>query len=164
MIIRPYNPDDWPTVERIYDEGIATGLATFETTPKSQEVWEDGSVPGSAIIAEDFDSGDIVGWATLWPTSTRAAYAGVCEVSLYVSAEARGRGAGKTLLKALVDVSEDLNIWTLQASIFEENTLSVSLHEKCGFRIVGTREKIGALNGNWKNIALMERRSKVAGL
>lgn len=163
MIIRPYDIDDWPEVDRIYQEGIATGLATFETMPKSQAAWEGSALPGSAIIAKDPSCKSILGWATLWPTSTRAAYAGVCEVSLYVSAEARGRGTGKTLLNALVITSEDLNIWTLQANIFEENTLSVSLHEKCGFRVVGLREKIGALNGNWKNIILMERRSKLVG-
>lgn len=164
MVIRPYCSDDWPEVERIYAEGIATGLATFETKLKPQEAWESDSIPGSAIVAEDSATDSIMGWATLWPISNRAAYAGVGEVSLYVSTHARGHGAGKALLSTLVSTSEKLGIWTLQASIFEENTRSVALHEKCGFRVVGLREKIGTLNGDWKNIVLMERRSQVVGV
>lgn len=161
--VRPYSSDDWPDVERIYAEGIATGLATFETIPKPQGIWETGSIPGSALVMEDTNAVGIWGWAVLWPVSNRAAYAGVGEVSLYVSTHARGRGAGKMLLNALIAKSETLGIWTLQAGIFEENTLSVSLHEKCEFRVVGVREKIAALNGAWKNIILMERRSKLIG-
>lgn len=164
MKIRPYSCDDWPDVEHIYTEGIATGLATFETKPKTRHSWEGDSVPGSALVAEDTATKGILGWAVLWPTSSRKAYAGVCEVSLYVGAQARGRGVGRLLLEELVTVSEQLGIWTLQAGIFEENTLSVSLHEKCGFRTVGVREKIGILGSEWKNVILMERRSKVVGV
>lgn len=163
IIIRPYSNDDWPHVERIYAEGIATGLATFETKPKSQQAWETDGLPGSAMVAADRAATDIMGWATLWPTSNRKAYAGVAEVSLYIGANARGKGVGKALLGALIDTSEKLGLWTLQAGIFEENTLSVSLHEKCGFRALGVREKIGVLNGNWKNVILMERRSTKVG-
>jgi len=163
MKIRPYSSGDWPNVERIYAEGIATGLATFETAPKSQYDWETSGIPDSAIILEDANDLGVMGWATLWPVSNRPAYSGVGEVSLYVGKNARGRGAGKMLLNGLITTSETLGIWTLQAGIFEENTLSISLHEKCGFRIVGVREKIAALNGAWKNIILMERRSEVVG-
>ncbi len=161
MKIRPYSSNDWADVERIYAEGIATGLATFETQPKSQKNWEIGSIPGSTLVLEDTGVAGIMGWAALWPVSSRSAYAGVGEVSLYVGAHARGRGAGKILLSGLITTSETLGLWTLQAGIFEENTLSVSLHEKCGFRIVGVREKIAALHGAWKNVVLMERRSKL---
>ena len=164
MKIRHYSSKDWPDVERIYAEGIATGLATFETEPKSQNAWETSSIKESALVAEDPSTSDILGWAVLWPISSRSAYAGVGEVSVYVSAHARGRGTGKTLLNALVAVSENLGMWALQAGIFEENTMSVSLHEKCGFRIVGLRENIGALSSDWKNIVLVERRSKVVSV
>jgi phosphinothricin acetyltransferase len=143
---------------------LRTGLATFETAPKPQEAWESDSIPRSAIVAVEPSTGNILGWATLWPTSNRAAYAGVAEVSLYVGTNARRQGVGKVLLNALVSMSEKLGIWTLQAGIFEENTLSVSLHQKCDFRIVGTREKIGVLNGEWKNVVLMERRSTTVGV
>lgn len=164
MEIRSYSSEDWPAVERIYAEGIATGLATFETAPKSQEAWENSSIPHSAIVATEPSTDTILGWATLWPTSNRMAYAGVAEVSLYVGRNARGRGAGKALLGALISTSETLGIWTLQAGIFEENSLSVLLHEKCGFRVVGTREKISALKGEWKDVILMERRSTTIGV
>lgn len=164
MKIRPYSSSYWPDVARIYEEGIATGLATFETKPKPQAAWEADSVPGSALIAEDTATGEVLGWAVLWPTSSRAAYAGVVEVSLYVGAQSRGRGVGRKLLDELVTVSEQLGLWTLQAGIFEENTLSITLHEKCGFRVVGVREKVGILNGDWKNVILLERRSKIVGV
>ncbi len=164
MKIRPYCGDDWLDVERIYNDGIATGLATFEVKSKPKEAWEADSIPGSALVAEDAATDEILGWAVLWPTSSRKVYAGVCEVSLYVGAHARGGGVGRKLLDELVMVSEQLGIWTLQAGIFEANSLSLSLHEKCGFRIVGVREKIGLLDGVWKDVILMERRSKVVGV
>lgn len=162
-IIRPYMPTDWPDVHRIYAEGIATKMATFETTPKPQDQWESDSVSGSAIVAEVQNAENLAGWAVLWPVSDRCAYAGVAEVSVYVGSNARGAGVGKALLQELVTISERLDIWTLQAGIFEENLPSVKLHEKCGFRIVGVRERLGALDGIWKNIVLMEHRSEVVG-
>lgn len=162
--IRAYVPRDWPAIERIYAEGIATGMATFETAPKSQSKWENDCVPGSRLVAVSDVDGALTGWALLWPVSDRCAYAGVAEVSVYVGHNARGLGVGKALLDALVAASEHLGIWTLQAGIFEENTASVRLHEKCGFRVIGVREKLGALNGVWKNIILMERRSDRVGV
>lgn len=162
MNIRAYSPKDWPAVERIYAEGIATKLATFETQPKAQEKWQNESVPGSALVAET-DAGTIGGWAVLWPVSDRCAYAGVAEVSVYVGNNSKGKGVGKNLLQELVKTSESLGLWTLQAGIFEENKASIALHEKCGFRLVGVRERLGALDGVWKNIVLMERRSNAVG-
>lgn len=164
--IRPYTPHDWPDVRRIYAEGIATGLATFETEPKPQNVWEKASVPKSAIVCidENNTNNKLAGWAILWPVSDRCAYAGVAEVSVYVAHTARGQGVGKMLLRELVSASERLGLWTLQAGIFAENTASIILHEKCGFRQIGIREKLGALHGEWKDIILMERRSPTVGI
>ncbi len=161
--IRPYMPTDWHDVERIYAEGIATKMATFETAPKSQNSWEQQSVQGSAIVAQIESDTALSGWAVLWPVSDRCAYAGVAEVSVYIAESARGKGIGKALLSNLVTVSEQLGLWTLQAGIFEENMPSIRLHEKCGFRIIGVRERLGALEGDWKNIVLMERRSTNIG-
>lgn len=168
-IIRAYTPPDWPEVERIYADGIATELATFETTPKPQTRWEQDSVPNSGIVAaEGGEAGatkaPLRGWAVLWPVSDRCAYAGVAEVSVYVDGKSRGKGVGKALLTHLVATSEQLNIWTLQAGIFEENAASIRLHETCGFRTIGVRERLGALRGVWKNIVLMERRSSLVGI
>lgn len=164
--IRPYISADWKDVERIYAEGIATNLATFEMQPKPQDSWEQDSIDGTCIVCADDQNNisETIGWATLWPVSDRCAYAGVAEVSVYVANDARGKGVGKMLLRELVSASEQLNIWTLQAGIFTENTPSIVLHEKCGFRRIGIREKLGALHGEWKDIMLMERRSKTVGI
>lgn len=162
VTIRPYKTADWPQVQHIYQEGIDTGLATFETKPKPQVQWETQCVSGSAIVATDANDA-VFGWAVLWPVSDRCAYAGVAEVSVYVGADARGNGVGSLLLAKLVETSEDLGLWTLQAGIFAENAGSIELHKRCGFREIGIREKLGALNGDWKDIMLMERRSKSVG-
>ncbi|WP_262689564.1 GNAT family N-acetyltransferase [Kordiimonas aestuarii] len=161
--IRDYRQPDWPVVEAIYREGIRTGNATFETKPKSEDKWTGGSIPESQLVAVSRD-GTVLGWAVLWPVSDRCVYGGVTEVSIYVAATARGKGIGKGLLNALVKRAETLGIWTMQAGIFEENIASIRLHEKCGFRIVGVRERLGALRGAWKNVVLMEKRSAVCGI
>lgn len=161
ILVRAYNANDWPSVERIYQEGIDTGLATFETSPKAQSNWESGHVGGSALVAVDDEK--VLGWAVLWPVSDRCAYAGVAEVSVYVSADARGKGVGTLLLSELVATSEQLGLWTLQAGIFAENMGSIELHKRCGFREIGVREKLGALHGDWKDVMLMERRSGIIG-
>ena len=161
-LVRDFRPADWPLVEAIYMEGIRTGLATFETTTKSEETWTTTSVTNSQLVAE-FDDGSVCGWAVLWPVSDRCAYRGVAEVSVYVAAVARGKGIGRLLLKELAVRSETLGFWTIQAGIFEENRASIRLHETCGFRLVGVRERLGALNGVWKNVVLMERRSHTLG-
>ena len=149
-------------VRSIYLEGITTGLATFETEAPIWEHWDAKHLPAPRLIAGDNEG--IVGWAALSPVSARPVYAGVAEVSVYVSAAARGRGIGRLLLASLVIESESNGIWTLQASIFPENGASISLHQACGFREVGTRRRIGKLNGVWRDTVLLERRSEVAGI
>jgi L-amino acid N-acyltransferase YncA len=148
---------DWPAVRSIFREGIATGQATFETEAPSWEAW-DGAHSGGLVAEEN---GEVVGWAARSPSSPRAVYAGVAEESIYVSRQARGRGVGRALLEALVNDSEHAGIWTLEAGVFPENRASVSLHLGCGFRIVGVRERIGRLNGEWRDVLLLERRSEV---
>lgn len=159
---RAYTPADWPSVDRIYREGLETGLATFETEPKLQADFEGKSVPGSALVAVDGDA--VVGWAVLWPVSDRCVYGGVAEVSIYIGAEARGKGVGKTLLKALIVRSEELGIWSLQAGTFEDNHGSQAIHKACGFRLLGIRERIGKLHGVWRNNMIWERRSDKVGI
>jgi phosphinothricin acetyltransferase len=148
-------------VRAIYAEGIATRQATFETEPPSWEEWDAGHHPFARLVADD--SGRIVGWAALSPVSKRACYAGVAEVSVYVAAEARGRGLGQALLEALVRQSEAHDIWTLQGSTFPENTASLRLQERYGFRIVGLRERVAKLDGVWRDTVLTERRSPIDG-
>lgn len=151
------DPDDWPEVARIYGEGIATGNATFETTAPGWETWDRNHSDDCRLVAVLDD--EIAGWAALSPVSGRYVYRGVAEVSVYVSSLARGRGVGTALLGALAVASEEAGYWTLQTSIFPENTPSIALHEKHGFRIVGTRERIGQHNGTWRDTVFMERRS-----
>jgi len=161
MNLRPLTPTDWPAVCCIYAEGIATNNATFEQTPPEWDEWDAGKLAHPRLVAEM--DGVVIGWAALGPTSKRPVYRGVAEVSVYVAASARGQGAGRVLLSALVAQSETAGIWTLQAGIFPENTASVHLHELCGFRIVGRREKIGQMYGVWRDVLLMERRSNQIG-
>jgi L-amino acid N-acyltransferase YncA len=153
---------DWDTVRLIYQEGIATGLATFETEVPEWEVWDRNHLAAPRLVARSDDQ--VAGWAALTPVSGRCVYAGVAEVSVYVAAMARGQGIGKALLKALVESSERAGIWTLQAGIFSENSASIALHAACGFREVGYRERLGCLNGIWKDVVLMERRSQIVGV
>jgi phosphinothricin acetyltransferase len=159
--VRVMTADDWPRVRAIYAEGIATGDATFQTSPPSWEEWDAAHLAEPRLVADL--RGDVAGWAALSPVSRRAVYAGVAEVSVYVAESARGRGAGRALLEALVRASEAAGLWTLQAGIFPENSASIALHERCGFRVVGRRERIGALYGSWRDVLLMERRSHRVG-
>jgi L-amino acid N-acyltransferase YncA len=156
-LIRELEARDWPAVRTIFEEGIATGQATFETEAPSWEEWD--GAHSTRLVAEE--GGEVVGWAALAPYSARACYAGVAEESVYVAARARGGGVGRALLTALVDRSEQAGIWTLQAGVFPENRASVTLHLGCGFRLVGVLERIGRLNGEWRDVLLMERRSEV---
>jgi phosphinothricin acetyltransferase len=151
---------DWDDVARIYAEGIAT-LATFETEVPSWEQWDRAHLPGHRLVARD--EGRVVGWAALAPVSSRCVYAGVAEVSVYVAADARGRGIGTALLAALVKSSEAGGVWTLEAGILPENEASVRMLERCGFRVVGRRERLGRMRGEWRDVLLLERRSTVAG-
>lgn len=153
----------WPEVADIYRQGIETGLATFETEIPDWEEWDKSHLPHCRLIARDKER-KILGWGALSPVSDRCVYGGVAEVSIYVSEAARGRGVGTKLLSELVKASETNGLWTLQAGIFAENKASIKLHEKCGFRIVGRREKLGQLRGEWKDVILMERRSGRVGI
>ena len=152
---------DWDEVRRIYAEGIATGNATMETAPPPWESWDEAHRPDCRLVARDGDR--MLGWAALSRVSERCAYGGVAEVSVYVSQEARGRGVGRRLLEELVRASEEAGIWTLQAGIFPENAASLSIHQHCGFRVVGVREKLGKLGSAWRDVALLERRSERVG-
>lgn len=153
----------WPEVKAIYEEGIATGHATFQTEAPAWADWDRGHLVHSRLVVVG-DDGLVAGWAALSPVSGRQVYAGVAEVSVYVRASSRGRRMGLRLLGALVEECERNGIWTLQASIFPENVPSLRIHEHCGFRQVGTRERIGAMDGVWRDTVLMERRSGVVGL
>jgi L-amino acid N-acyltransferase YncA len=154
--------EDWEAVRFIYLEGIATGNATFETEAHGWEKWDESHLRDCRIVARAKDQ--IVGWAALSPVSSRCVYSGVAEVSIYVAASARGLGIGKALLQALIEGSEHIGIWTLQAGIFPENMASIAIHKALGFREVGNRERIGQMNGVWRDVLLMERRSKVVGI
>jgi L-amino acid N-acyltransferase YncA len=156
IVIEPMTPDHWDVVRSIYLEGIATGDATFETDAPEWEAWDRSHLQFARLIARVDDG--IAGWAALSPVSGRRVYAGVAEVSVYVSASARGRGVGAELLKSLILESEKNGIWTLQAGIFPENQASIALHRKLGFREVGRRERIGELHGVWRDVLLLERR------
>jgi len=150
-------PADWPSVAAIYGEGIATGIATFETVVPAYDAWDAAHLRGHRLVA--VSRGSVVGWAALSAVSQREVYRGVAEDTIYVAESARGHGIGKALLRALASASERAGIWTLQAAIFPENAMSIALHERCGFRVVGTRERLGKLDGAWRDVILMERRS-----
>jgi len=154
--------NDWPSVADIYRQGIETGNATFEKEIPSWEKWNAGHLPACRIVATVDDS--VVAWAALSPVSGRCVYAGVAEVSVYVSGKYHGLRIGTLILDRLISESEEKGIWTLQAGIFPENKASIRLHENLGFRIVGVRELIGQMNGVWRNTLLLERRSKIAGI
>ena len=167
MKLQPMTAAHWPHVRAIYEQGIATGLATFQTEAPLWEEWDRSHLPHSRLVAVDAgygNSGQVLGWAALAPVSSRCVYGGVAEVSVYVAGAARGRGAGRQLLAALVADSEAHGLWTLQASIFPENTTSISIHAGAGFRTVGYREHIGQQHGVWRNTVLLERRSAVVGV
>jgi L-amino acid N-acyltransferase YncA len=157
----PMRPGDWPAVRAIYLEGIATGDATFEQNAPEWEQWDAGHLAGARVVAR-IDEG-VVGWAALSAVSGRCVYAGVAEVSIYVAERVRGHGVGRQLMARLIGESEAAGIWTLQAGIFPENAASIALHQSAGFRIVGQRERLGQMNGRWRDVVLMERRSAIAG-
>jgi L-amino acid N-acyltransferase YncA len=156
-LIRELEAGDWPAVRAIYEEGIATRNATFDTEAPGWEDWDASHLPAHRLVAER--DGEVVGWAVLSGYSDRCCYRGVAEVSVYVSESARGQGVGRALLTRLVEESERDGIWTLQAAMFPENVASVALHERCGFRVVGTRERLGQLDGVWRDVVLLERRA-----
>jgi phosphinothricin acetyltransferase len=155
--VRSMTPEDWPAVDEIYAAGIATGEATFETVPPSWEEFDAGRLRDHRLVA--VEAGELVGWAALSPTSARACYAGVVEHSVYVAESARRRGVGRALMEALIAGADAAGLWTIQTSIFPENAVSVALHERVGFRVVGRRERIAKLDGVWRDTLLLERRS-----
>lgn len=161
VAIEKMTAEDWNAVRAIYQEGIATGNATFEQSAPAWDRWDAGHLPTCRLIARA--GNEVLGWAALGPVSARKVYAGVAEVSVYVAERARGRKVGSLLLSELVAASERAGIWTLNAGIFPENSASIALHKRHGFRVVGTRERIGYMNGRWRDVVLMERRSSVVG-
>lgn len=154
--------DDWTSVSSIYDQGIATGDATFELKSPSWDDWDKGHLKICRVVAEYEQL--VIGWAALSPVSGRCVYAGVAEVSIYVSAGHRGRKIGARLLDRLISESESEGLWTLQAGIFPENKASMKIHQDAGFRIVGYREKVGKMKGVWRDNMLLERRSRINGI
>lgn len=153
---------DWQQVRDIYIEGINTGNATFETKAPSWEEWDTGHHQECRLVVRE--GNNVIGWAALSPVSKREAYRGVAEVSIYLSLGSAGKGVGTKLLSRIIELSEMEEFWTLQAGIFPENETSIKLHQKLGFEIVGIRKQIGKLNGEWRDVVLLERRSKVVGL
>jgi L-amino acid N-acyltransferase YncA len=160
--IEPMVEQDWPAVRAIFMEGINTGNATFEKSPPEWSSWDAGHLRACRLVARSRDG--VLGWAALSPVSSRCAYAGVAEVSVYVAPQSRSQGIGKKLLASLVEASEREGIWALQAGIFPENVSSAELHKGHGFRVVGTREKLGSMDGRWRDVLLLERRSAVSGI
>lgn len=162
MEIESMKKEHWTNVKRIYEEGIQTGIATFNTEAPTWKNWNgDHHLFGRLVAVE---GNQISGWVALSPLSKMPAYSGWAEVSIYIASNFQGKGLGKSLLKAVIDDSEKNGIWTLEAKIIEENKASIALHSKLGFRIVGIRERIGNLNDEWKNTVIMERRSRITGL
>jgi phosphinothricin acetyltransferase len=152
----PLTAEHWPAVRSIYLQGIATGNATFQQAPPDWSEWDQAHLQTCRWIAKI--GSEVVGWAALAPISTRPVYAGVAEVSIYIAERMRGRGIGKHLLAKLVTDSEAASFWTLQAGIFPENAESVRLHLGAGFRVVGTRIRLGNLNGRWRDVILLEQK------
>jgi len=153
---------DWPEVRRIYEEGLATGVGSFETAAPAWERWDAARLPHSRLVARR--DGGVAGWAALSPVSSRACYAGVAEVGIYVAAAERGRGLGRALLDALIESSEAHGVWTLQAATIADNAASLALQARCGFRVVGRRERIARRDGRWHDTVLTERRSAKVGV
>jgi L-amino acid N-acyltransferase YncA len=161
MELRDLRFDDWPEVARIFEEGIRTGNATFETELPSWQAWDAAHLSEHRLVAER--DGRVVGWIALAPVSSRCCYAGVAEVSAYVAEKARGHGAGTALLAKVIESSERAGLWMLETGVFPENEPSLTLLERFGFRVVGTRERIGQMHGMWRDVVFLERRSEVVG-
>ncbi len=162
MEIKSILENNYPAIAEIYLQGIATGHATFQTEAPEWDAWDKGHLSFCRLAA--FEDEEILGWAALSPVSSRCVYGGVAEVSIYVASNARGKGIGKKLFAQLIKESEANGLWTLQSGIFPENIGSIKMHEDMGFRKIGYREKIGNMNGVWKDNVIMERRSKIVGL
>jgi L-amino acid N-acyltransferase YncA len=155
VTVEEMRPEDWQACARIYEEGL--DLGTFEDEVPSWESWDAGHLSEPRLVARE--NGSVIGWAALAPYSTRPCYRGVVENSVYVGWAARGRGVGRALLEELVRRADDAGLWTIQAGIFAGNEASIALHARCGFRVVGTRERIARKRGEWRDVVVMERRS-----
>ncbi len=165
--IETMTPGDWERVCAIYLEGISTGHATFDPNTPDWESWNANHLPQCRLVARL--DGEILGWAALSPVSGRCVYSGVAEVSVYVARKAQGQGIGSALLSGLITESEKTGIWTLQAGVFPENSASLTLHKRHGFREVGARERLGKMTfgelaGTWRDVILLERRSDLVGI
>jgi phosphinothricin acetyltransferase len=166
ITVRAMTADDWPAVERIYREGIATGNATFEAEPPGWDEFDHGKVQHPRLVAVNDDS--VVGWAAASRVSSRCVYEGVIEHSVYVSADARGTGVGRALLDVFLTGCDEAGVWTVQSGVFPENLPSLALHHALGFRDVGTRERVGKMTygpyaGLWRDVVMIERRSAITG-
>jgi L-amino acid N-acyltransferase YncA len=161
LSIRRLAPADAAAVLAIYQSGLDGGDASFETVAPGWAAWDAGHLAGHRFVAVDGD--EVLGWVAASPVSARRVYAGVVEHSVYVAPTARGRGAGRALLGALITSTEAAGIWTIESGVFPENTTSLGLHHVCGFRVVGTRERVGRHHGRWRDVVLLERRSAVVG-
>lgn len=162
LTLRPMEASDWEAVARIYQEGIATGFATFETEVPTYDSWNQAHMNSCRLVVTE--NNRVLGWAALSPVSSRCVYGGIGEVSVYVAHDSRGKGVGRLLLQRLVQESESEGLWTIQSGIFPENKGSIELHKKMGFRYIGKREKVGKLHGVWKDNLLFERRSTTVGI
>ena len=156
MFVRPLEPEDYPAVANVFAEGISTGRATFETRVPTWEEWDAAHLSEHRFVAEL--DGELAGWVAVVPFSRRAVYRGVGEESVYVAERARGRGVGRALLEAVIESARNGELWTLQAGIFPDNVASLELHRRLGFREVGVRERIGQLDGAWRDVVLLELR------
>jgi phosphinothricin acetyltransferase len=160
-ILRPMRVDDAAAVLAIYQDGLDSGEASFETRAPDWAAFDAGRLPGHRWVAADRASGGLLGWVAASRVSARAVYAGVVEHSLYVAPAARGRGVGRALLGSLIASTEAAGIWTIQSAVFPENAASLALHHRAGFRVVGTRERIARHHGRWRDVVLLERRSPI---
>ncbi len=158
LTIRELRPEHWPGVARVFEDGIATRNATFETEAPTWEAWDSSHLPEHRVVA--LRGGDVIGWAAVSPVSDRCCYGGVVENSVYVAESARGQGVGRRLLEELIASTEAAGIWTIEAGMFPENDGSIRLHERVGFEVVGRRKRLGKLDGVWRDVILLERRSE----
>ncbi len=162
-LVRPMGAGDAGPVLAIYQAGLDTGQATFEVTAPASEEFDAAKLPAHRHVAVDAGTGEVLGWAAAIAVSDRCVYAGVIEHSVYVHPASKRRGIGAALLAALIESTEAAGIWTIQSGVFPENTASLRLHRQAGFRVVGTRERIGRHHGQWRDVVLIERRSPAAG-
>ena len=158
ITIEVLRAEHWPRVARVFEEGIATRNATFETEVPAWEAWDSSHLGEHRFVA--LRDGKVVGWAAVSPVSSRCCYEGVVENSVYVAESARGQGVGRRLLEELIASTESAGIWTIEAGMFPENVASVRLHEAAGFETVGTHKRLGKLAGEWRDVLLLERRSE----